>query len=141
MRSLRRHEGTWTGRYQHVDLAGTLVDSHDSRVECVFPQGGKYAYVQRNTFDWDDGRQERFEFFGELQGDRLYWDNERFKGYAWKTEHDVILLRLNRKDEPATMFLETIILEDGKDTRVRTWHWFTDGVPVRRTLCNEARTQ
>ncbi|MEM8982356.1 MAG: hypothetical protein AAGC71_04980 [Pseudomonadota bacterium] len=137
--TLRAHEGVWHGEYQIVDLTGAVIDRHRSEVRCEFPANGDYAYVQHNRFTWDDGREEQLSFGGVLDGDRLVWDNERFAGYAWATDGGIILLRLERKDSPGMHFLESIVVEPGHDVRVRTWHWFEHGVPVKRTLCNERR--
>ena len=122
-----------------VDADGTLIDQHASRVECVFPADGEFAYLQRNRFEWPDGRVQTAEFGGALRDGRVFWDTERFYGYGWATDGDVLLLRLTRRDEPETTFTEIIALEDGQNRRFRTWHWFQNGVPVRRTLCDEQR--
>ena len=132
------HEGIWEGEYQTIDLAGALVDRHASRVECLFPDDGEYVYVQNNRFTWDDGRSHELEFGGVLHGERLHWDTDRFHGFGWVTHDNVVMLSLDRKDEPGASFIEVIVLgSDGKH-RMRTWHWLKDGKPYQRTLCNEA---
>ncbi|MEO0996077.1 MAG: hypothetical protein AAFX58_01045 [Pseudomonadota bacterium] len=141
MDALRRHEGVWEGTYRHLDLDGHEIDRHGSRVECLFPGDGDVVYVQRNTFTWPDGRVERLAFDGRRDGERIVWDNERFRGHAWVAGGDVILLELGRRDEPDTTFTEIIVLKDGAEKRMRTWHWFRRGVPIRRTLCDERRVQ
>lgn len=137
--TLKRHEGTWRGEYQVFDLDGHLMERYVSRVRCEFPQGDQFAYVQHNEFTWPDGRREHSSFGATLVGDRLVWDTERFSGHAWATEGGVILLRLDRRDVPETWYVETILLEPGHDHRMRTWHWFERGEPLKRTLCNERR--
>ena len=139
MQVLRRHEGTWEGTYRHYAIDGSLLDEHQSRVECIFPVSGSPTYVQRNRFEWRDGRVETVEFAGEYRDGRLWWDTERFSGSAWTTGDDIVLLKLDRRDEPGSSYTEIILLEDGADQRFRTWHWFAGGVPVRRTLCDEHR--
>ncbi len=141
MQIMRRHEGTWRGRYRHIDIDGVMLDEHETSVECVFPESGPYAYVQRNRFSWADGREEAMEFGGVLRDGMLHWDTEIFSGYAWVTHEDAILLKLDRKDEPGVSFKEIILLEDGADHRCRTWHWFRDGAPFQRTLCDEYRVR
>ena len=137
---LQRHEGTWCGEYQVFDLAGQLLERYDSHVRCEFPPAGsEFAYVQHNEFVWADGRREQSSFGGVLDGERIVWDTDRFSGYAWATDGGVILLRLDRKDIADTWFVESILLEPGHDQRMRTWHWFERGEPIKRTLCNERR--
>ncbi len=140
MPAMLRHEGTWEGVYRFVDLAGNVTDKYASRVECHFPDEGPYAYVQKNRYAWDDGRIAEFEFGGELRGDRMWWDTERFSGYGWTTPGDIIMLTLDRKDEPGVSFTEMIVLAPDPDYRARTWHWFRDGKLFQRTLCDERRT-
>ena len=39
-----------------VDLDGRVIDEHESRVECVFPDSGEFHYLQKNRFRRADGR-------------------------------------------------------------------------------------
>jgi len=133
------HEGVWKGRYSHLDAENRLIDEHNSIVRCEFPESGPYDYIQHNQFNWDDGREYQVELPGKLREDRLYWDTETFVGYAWQTTDNLILLNLDRKDEPNTRFFEMIVLSDSRQHRARTWHWFKDDQLIRRTLCNESR--
>ena len=103
------------------------------------PDDGPFAYVQRNLFTWNDGREYRVEFGGELRDGRIWWDTERFSGYGWATRDDVVLLTLDRKDEPGSSFTEVIVLSPDGEHRARTWHWFRDGRLLKRTLCDEHR--
>ena len=139
MPSLLLHEGVWTGRYRTVDLNGGTVDEHESRVECLFPDNGRYHYVQRNAFRWADGRTHEVEFGGVLRDERIFWDTETFAGYGWTTRDDVVLLTLDRKDVANASFTEIIVLGGDRNNRARTWHWFQDGVLYQRTLCDEWR--
>lgn len=134
-----RHEGTWCGTYRHLDADGVLLDLHASRVDCVFPDAGPFAYVQRNHFTWPDGREQRAELPAVLRDGRLWWDVATFRGSAWASHEGTILLRLDRKDEPGAHFVELIVLSGDGASRARTWHWFRDGRLYRRTLCDETR--
>ena len=137
--ALLRHEGVWKGRYRTVNLEGAIVDEHDSTVECIFPDSGPHHYVQRNRFEWPDGRSHEVEFGGVLRGERVYWDTETFRGYGWSTADDVILLTLERKDVADASFTEIIVLGADGTNRARTWHWFKAGRLFQRTLCDEYR--
>ncbi len=139
MPAMLLHEGVWQGVYRVVDLDGNVIDRHDSRVECVFPDDGLWAYVQKNRFTWPDGREFVAEFGGKLRGDRLYWDTDRFSGYGWATHDNVVMLTLDRKDRPGESFTEVIVLAPDGSHRARTWHWFRDGALYQRTLCDEMR--
>jgi hypothetical protein len=141
MPSLLSHEGVWEGTYRHIAADGRLLDSHAARVECVFPEEGPYAYIQRNTFTWADGTVRRAELPGVLREGKLWWDVATFHGSAWETEAGLILLHLHRKDEPGAWFWEMICRAPGAETRARTWHWFdASGQLTRRTLCDERRS-
>ena len=139
MPAMLLHEGTWEGTYRFLNLDGEVTDQYSSRIECVFPDDGPYAYVQRNHYAWDDGRTFDMEFGGTLDGDKIYWDTERFKGYGWTTEEDILMLTLDRKDEPGVRFTEMIMFAPDPEYRARTWHWFRDGKLFQRTLCDERR--
>ena len=133
------HEGVWEGTYRVIDLDGRVIDQHESRVVCLFPDDGPYAYVQKNRFTWKDGRVFEAEFGGELRGDRIFWDTDRFEGYGWATLDDVVMLTLDRKDRPGESFTEIIVLAPDRSHRARTWHWFKKGALYQRTLCDERR--
>jgi hypothetical protein len=139
MPSLARHAGTWEGRYRHLDAEGTLIDSHNARVICEFPAHGPHVYIQHNHFLWDDGREVRATLPGLLRGDRLFWDTPTFSGFSWESHDGIILLNLDRKDEPGANFFEMITIGATGQYRARTWHWFRDGRLFKRTLCDERR--
>ncbi|MEM7568481.1 MAG: hypothetical protein AAF337_01675 [Pseudomonadota bacterium] len=133
------HEGTWEGEYQHVDLAGTILDRHSARIVCEFPDGGPYAYIQHNLFTWPDGRTTTATLPGVLKDGMLWWDVETFHGKAWQSGDGLILLHLIRKDLEGGEFFEMIVLGSDGTSRARTWHWFENGRLTKRTLCNERR--
>lgn len=139
MPAMVAHEGEWLGTYRHVDLAGETVDLHETWTRCEFPDGGPYAYVQYNRLTWPDGRTLERSFGGTFRDGRLWWDTDRFYGHGWQTDEGVVLLRLDRRDEPGIHFVEMISLSADGATRARTWQWFRDGTPFRRTLCDEKR--
>ena len=141
MPGMLKHAGTWEGTYRHVDLENNIVDVHKSRVECIFPSEGDHAYIQKNLFQWDDGREYRATLNGILRDNKLWWDNENFDGCSWETEFGLILLNLNRKDDPGANFYEIICMGDSGVDRARTWHWFKDGKLFKRTLCDEVRVE
>lgn len=134
-----KHAGLWEGVYTHINTAGELIDCHRASVKCVFPEDGPYAYIQYNHFTWDDGREFRAELPGVLRDGKLWWDTETFKGCAWETDYGLIMLNLERKDDPGANFYEIIALGDDGVHRARTWHWFKDGKLFKRTLCDERR--
>ncbi len=137
MPSILAHAGTWQGTYRHIDLKGNLLDSHNATVRCDFPETGPYAYIQYNHFVWEDGREMRAELPGTLRDGKLWWDLPTFHGCCWEAADGVLLLSLDRRDDPGARYLEIIVMgEIGKD-RARTWHWFKDGKLFKRTLCDE----
>lgn len=137
MPGLARHGGTWKGIYRHVDAQGALIDMHHATVRCEFPDTGIFAYLQHNHFEWEDGRETRAVLPGVLRDDRLWWDVDTFEGYSWETRDGILLLNLNRKDEPGANFFEMITIGSTGEHRSRTWQWFRDGKLYKRTLCDE----
>lgn len=139
MPNILSHEGKWEGVYRHVDSDGALLDQHQMWTWCEFPDDGPYAYIQHNKLRWDDGRSADYEFGGVYRDGRLYWDTDRFHGYGWETEEGVVMLRLERLDVPCSHYVEMINMALDGRTRARTWQWFKDGRPWKRTLCDEWR--
>lgn len=139
MPAMLAHEGTWEGTYRFVDMNGSVTDEYKSHIVCEFPDDGPWVYVQKNHYAWDDGRVFETEFGGELQGDRIFWDTDRFSGFGWVTHNDIVMLRLDRKDNPGESFSEMIQIGADGMHRFRTWQWFRDGRPFQRTLCDERR--
>jgi hypothetical protein len=139
MPNMIRHKGMWEGIYRHVDRDGTLIDQHRMTTICEFPEEGEFAYIQDNHLRWDDGREQRLRFGGTFRDGLLWWDTERFSGYAWETREGVVMLKLDRKDEPGVSFIEMINLSEDGRTRARTWQWSRDGAPFKRTLCDQWR--
>ncbi|MEP3226213.1 MAG: hypothetical protein ABJO01_09565 [Parasphingorhabdus sp.] len=139
MPEMMKHEGQWVGTYLHVDPDNNLIDQHDAEISCIFPNSGPYGYVQKNLFQWPDGRKYRSTLNGVLRDGKLWWDNDQFSGCAWETEYGLVLLNLERKDDPGARFFEIICLGEDGNHRARTWQWFKNGKLFKRTLCNEQR--
>lgn len=141
MPAMLRHAGTWEREYRHVDRDGALADFHLMATRCEFPASGPYAYIQHNVLRWPDGRVVERSFPGVFADGLLRWDTDRFTGRGWETRDGIVMLRLERKDEPGVRFTEMIELSDDGQSRARTWQWFRDGAPFRRTLCDEWRVE
>jgi hypothetical protein len=139
MPAMLLHEGWWDGWYRHVDSDGALLDVHRVKTHCEFPDSGPWHYVQHNWLTWEDGRSAVYEFGGRLDGERLVWATDRFSGYGWQTHEDTLMLRLNRRDVPGACYIEMIGIAPDGQSRARTWQWFRDGTPWKRTLCDERR--
>ena len=134
----RAHLGIWEGTYRHIDLKAQQEELIRSRVICEFPDGEVF-YRQRIHLTHEDGSVTEAGFDGYDRGDHLWFDTPTFIGKSWETEDGVVLLNLQRKDEPGAHFVEVIIMGEGSQNRARTWHWFKDGQLYRRTLCDEVR--
>ena len=141
MPAMIAHEGWWDGWYRHFDCDGKLLDAHKVKTHCEFPDEGEWYYVQHNWLSWEDGREALYEFGGKLEGERMVWRTDRFSGYGWQTHEDTLMLKLDRLDAEDAFYIEMInIAPDGK-SRARTWQWFQDGKPWKRTLCDERRIE
>ncbi|MBX7219287.1 MAG: DUF3598 family protein [Blastocatellia bacterium] len=126
---LAKHLGVWEGTYSYFDMDGNLLDRHKSRLEIGIDGN---AWVQRNIYTWDDGRQEIKEFPGQLEPGFLSYDNEKFWGIARESGDRTIILTFKYKDKPDWWLNEIITLVT--DTyRGRTWQYFQNDVFVK--LC------
>ena len=140
MPAMLLHEGWWEGWYRDFDCDGTLLDERRVKTHCEFPDAGPSHYVQHNWLSWPDGRKATYEFGGRLDGERLVWETDRFAGYAWQTGEETLMLKLDRFDVPDSFYIEMIHLAPDGQSRARTWQWFRDGKPWKRTLCDEVRS-
>ena len=142
MPAMLRHEGWWRGTYRDVDCAtGALLDEREVTTRCAFPDAGPWHYVQHNRLRWADGREATYEFGGRLDAERIVWETDRFAGYGWQTAEDTLMLRLERRDVADAFYIEAIHIAPDDASRARTWHWFRDGRPWKRTLCDEVRVE
>jgi hypothetical protein len=135
----RAHEGVWEGVYTHINAAAEIEDRHATRVICEFPSEGEVVYRQHILFTWEDGRVRSDVFEGVERDGALWYDTPTFRGRSWETDDGLILLNLQRKDEPGAHFFEIIAMGATGEHRARTWHWFRNGKLYRRTLCDEVR--
>ena len=133
------HQGTWTGTYRHLNAEGEQEQLIRSKVVCEFPASGGVFYRQSIELTHEAGAVHHAQFDGVARDDHVWFDTPTFIGRSWETKDGVILLNLQRKDEPGAHFVEAIIMADGGRHRARTWHWFKDGKLYRRTLCDETR--
>ncbi len=141
MPAMLDHDGWWDGWYRHFDIGGNLIDAHRVKTHCEFPDSGDWHYVQHNWLSWDDGQEALYEFGGKLDGDIIRWETERFRGYGWQTAEETLMLKLDRLDEPGAYYIEMITIAPDGQSRTRTWQWFKDGKPWKRTLCDERRIE
>ncbi len=136
----RAHAGIWEGTYRHLGADGALEQTIRSKVWCDFPASGPAFYTQRIELTSAAGDVTRAAFEGVSRGDHVWFDTRTFIGKSWETQDGIVLLNLNRKDEPDAHFVEVIVMGEGGRRRARTWHWFREGQLFRRTLCDETRT-
>jgi hypothetical protein len=136
---LASHEGTWTGEYVHVDVAGTILDRHRADLSCSFPTEGEWPYYQINTYTWDDGRQDVIQFPASYRDKQIWFDTDRIEGHAWEIDDRTVMLTWQYKFDAGNYLYEMIQIDDARQNRARTWHWFEGGVLVKRTLIKETR--
>ncbi|MEM0984734.1 MAG: DUF3598 domain-containing protein [Pseudomonadota bacterium] len=142
MPTLARHEGVWEGVYRFYSVDGTLIDVHDSRLICRFPDEG-HPYHQTNYYRWADGKRETRDFPAKVANGRLFWDNEFINGWACDVALDdfgrTTMLNWTRTGEPDLYLYEMIQLSDDGQSRARVWQWFKADRLFQRTLVDERR--
>ncbi|MBT9312815.1 DUF3598 family protein [Leptothoe kymatousa] len=138
---LTRHEGVWGGAYTTVDNDGTILDQHECRITCEFPDDQPYPYFQTNRYTWADGKVEEYQFPGAYQDKVLLFDTERIEGKAWEADDSLVILWFAYKGIPDAFVYEMIHLSKCNNHRARTWHWFKQGEIYQRTLIKEHRVQ
>ena len=138
---LAKHEGEWEGVYIEIDADGKILDRHRSYLTCRFPDSGPYPYYQVNKYTWDDGRTEEHHFPAAYRDGRIWWDTDRITGYAWEADAKTVMLYWERKGMHGFSLYEMIQLSDDGQHRARTWHWFKDGVLMKRTIIKERKVK
>ncbi len=101
----RAHAGLWEGTYRHLDADGAFEELVQSKVWCDFPDDGPYFYSQRVKLTAADGDVTRAWFDGIARDGHVWFDTPTFVGKSWETEDGVVLLNLQRKDEPGAHFV------------------------------------
>ena len=138
---LVRHEGIWAGTYTTVDNDGNILDQHESRITCEFPDDKPYPYFQTNRYTWSADKVEEYQFPGIYRDNKLWFDTERIEGKAWEADDSIIILWFAYKGIPDAFVYEMIHLSKCNNHRARTWHWFKNGEIYQRTLIKEERQQ
>ncbi len=136
---MARHEGNWVGEYIHVDMSGLIIDQHKSELSCTFPEKGPFPYFQKNLYTWESGKTEEILFQGTFKDNKVWFNNDRIKGYVWELDQRSLMLTWVRKDIESSYLYEMIQLNESNNSRTRTWHWFKDDECFQRTLIKEKR--
>jgi hypothetical protein len=136
---LARHEGEWFGTYTLVDPEAKILDQHDARLSCQFPQESDYDYYQINRYTWANGKQEEHQFPGIYRDKKLWFDTERLQGHAWEVDDATLILWFSYKTVPDFYLYEMIQISPCNNRRTRTWHWFKHHQLFQRTLIQEER--
>ena len=136
---MARHEGNWVGEYIHVDMSGLIIDQHKSELSCTFPEKGPFPYFQKNLYTWESGKTEEILFQGTFKDNKVWFNNDRIKGYVWELDQRSLMLTWVRKDIESSYLYEMIQLNENNNSRTRTWHWFKDDECFQRTLIKEKR--
>ncbi len=118
-----------------MDRNGRILDRHRSRLECSL-DGPRWS--QKNTYTWDEGRQDVKQFDGTLIDGRVEFDTPRLKGVAEDVNGRVITLSWTYAHEPENAYQEVITLIDDNH-RARTWQHFERGEFVKLTVIDERR--
>lgn len=113
---LLKHVGTWEGHYKKINTRSGEVETHKSKVQ-IGVRGDNYS--QRNTYTWEDGRQEVQEFAGRIVNGRLEVEGKRLVGYTVFISDDVIMFYADMRGNDIDVW-ECIRLL-GEKNRVRTW--------------------
>jgi len=116
---LKRHLGTWKGTYTHIDASGQVTDKHACQLEIGIR--GK-RYTQRNTYIWDDGRTEVWDFPGYFdENDRLCIDSPKIEGYAVEMDADTMGFYGVYKGTPEVVDTWDLLRLFSDTHRYRTW--------------------
>jgi len=140
---LAKHAGVWEGWYRYINADGDQTDAHRSRLICRISDEMPHIYHQTNVYTWDDGTVDVRDFKGQMQGNKLVFDNDLIKGWAGALDLDEnqrsIVLHWERVGEPETYLYEMIQTSDCGQYRSRVWQWINGGIATQRTLIDEQK--
>ncbi len=142
---LARVAGCWTGSYTEVDMAGVVIDQYRFDLEISFPEVSGAAYRQKTRYTWNDGRvvnlvfDAGFEITAEGRP-RICWDHPLMAGELFEVDDRTLQLRFAYKGDDKIAVQEAMFLSEDGQHRMRTWHWYKDGAPYRKTLVDEVRS-
>lgn len=76
-------QGVWRGTFRRYDADGELVESVPSTVTIrVLREAGHWRYHQSNLLGSGDAPQRRIEARGEIHSGRVWFESERYRGWA-----------------------------------------------------------
>ena len=99
---------------------GAVTDKHQCKLEIGHKDN---LYSQRNTYTWEDGRQEVHDFPGEFKDGKVLIDAKDLIGYAEELSDDTVLFYATYKPEShrAGVDVWDLIRLTGESQRYRTW--------------------
>jgi hypothetical protein len=140
---LARTAGQWEGTYTEVDMTNAVVDQYRFELDISFPDENGAAYRQATRYRWSDGRSQDFVFDASLTlasgRAQIYWDHEVMFGTLFEVDDRTLQLRFTYKGPEVIEVQEAMFVSADGRHRMRTWHWYKDGAPYRKTLVDEVR--
>ncbi|MEP3225561.1 MAG: DUF3598 domain-containing protein [Parasphingorhabdus sp.] len=139
---LVRHVGVWQGEYVHLDSKNREIDRHRSTLICrLTAHDATEQLVQSNIYDWPNQTREVRYFKATLSNDRLIIENENIVGWVAPLSLDqtqrTVMVAWTKTDDPSFRYYEMITLAEDGNSKSRTWHWYHNGMLVKRTLVDE----
>lgn len=128
--------GVWEGTYTLLDIKGSLLDHHRSRLE-IYRDGDKLC--SRNIYTWEDGRSLMLPFSSmriNEEGNQFYVQSDRLDGVMQEVGNDIIILVWTYKDQPQTRMCEIIRLISDQH-RARTWQYIENDHLTRVMMIEE----
>ena len=141
---LSRQEGVWEGRFRRYDADGKLMADFASQITVRLNfDNPKSQYQQTNFYTFADGKTQKIESEGRIEGEKLVFSNAQIEGWATDLISDenkrTSVFYLQYKDGSGVYVYEIVTLSDDGKSRSRATQYLKDGKIVRRTLIDEVK--
>jgi hypothetical protein len=144
MPAVARQQGVWRGVFRRYDASGQLLAEFPSEIIVrVETDGAAPRYRQTNIYRPAGAPVQRIESSGEIRDGRLWFENERLRGWSMDIQGDQqglgAVLVMHYTDGSRQSVYEIITRSEDGRRRWRATQYFQDGKLTRRTLIDEEK--
>jgi hypothetical protein len=141
---LLEQQGVWRGIFRRYDAAGELKECFASEIVIrVWEEEGEWRYHQTGIHRPKGEAERRIEAFGEVRDGRVWFQGERYGGWAMDLPADAgapgCLIVMQPLAGSAPHVHEIVSLSEDRRRRWRSSQFLRDGLLVGRTLIDEEK--
>ncbi|MFN7898774.1 MAG: CpcT/CpeT family chromophore lyase [Synechococcaceae cyanobacterium] len=136
--------GVYAGTFRRYDAEGDLIEQFPAEIVVrLQQQNGRVLYHQTNLYMPADRPAERLDSHGEIRNGKLWFSNERLRGWSLPVPGAggcrAGVLMMEFIDGSGLSLHELVVISADGQRRSRTAQYLREGRLVRRTLIDERR--